>query len=122
MGVISNMDPRIDNILVEAGIRHYFKFVVASYEVQCFKPHPEIFKIALEKHGKEEIVNPSDCCHIGDSYHEDYLGALQSGWNAILVNELPSPNKVDPPAKDWCRNFQELNELLQQKQKLPKNS
>ena len=43
MGVISNIDPRIDNILKEAALRHYFEFVLPSYEPNCFKPDPQIF-------------------------------------------------------------------------------
>ena len=78
IGIISNMDPRLENILQEAGLRHYFEFVIASYEARCFKPQVDIFKLALEKCSKEikECTKPAECCHIGDSYNEDYLGKL----------------------------------------------
>jgi HAD superfamily hydrolase (TIGR01549 family) len=75
IGIISNMDPRLENILQEAGLRHYFEFVIASYEARCFKPQVDIFKLALEKYSKE-CTKPVECCHIGDSYNEDYLGKL----------------------------------------------
>lgn len=75
IGVISNMDPRLNNILQEAGLRHYFEFVLPSYEAKCFKPQVDIFRLALEKYSKE-YTKSVECCHIGDSYNEDYLGKL----------------------------------------------
>ena len=67
------MDPRLKNILQEAGLSHYFEFVLTSYEAKCFKPQADIFSLALEKYSKE-YTKPVECCHIGDSYNEDYLG------------------------------------------------
>lgn len=105
MGVISNFDPRLNGILKEAGLYHLFEFVLPSYEANTFKPHPTIFQIALERYSKEATL-PNECCHIGDTYKEDYVGATQAGWNAILINEL------SPPADSilWCKTIKELDE------------
>lgn len=73
LGVISNMDPRLNNILQEAGLMHNFEFILTSYKAKCSKPQAEIFKLALENYSKE-CTKPSESCHIGDSYNEDYLG------------------------------------------------
>lgn len=73
IGIISNMDPRLENILQEAGLRHYFEFVLPSYEAKCVKPQSDIFRIALEKYSKVN-TEAEECCHIGDSYIEDFLG------------------------------------------------
>lgn len=108
IGIISNMDPRLNEILVDAGLRHYFEFVLPSYETKFFKPQPDIFKLAIEKCTKE-VVLPSECCHIGDSYNEDYLGALNSGWNAILVNN--NSHSLQP--MEWFRSFEELHTFLE---------
>ena len=107
MGVISNFDPRLEGILREAGLRHQFEFVLSSYEARTFKPHPEIFSTALQRYSKE-ITKPDECCHIGDTYKEDWIGATQSGWNAILVNELS--NSLQP--NHWCKTIKELDERL----------
>ncbi|KAI9551180.1 hypothetical protein GHT06_005353 [Daphnia sinensis] len=107
LGVISNMDPRLNNILHEAGLIHNFEFILTSYEAKCFKPQAGIFKLALEKYSKES-TKPSESCHIGDSYKEDYLGAVQAGWGAILVNE--SSNSLD--INKWCANFEEFDDTL----------
>lgn len=105
MGVISNFDPRLNEILKEAGLYHRFEFVLSSYEAKTFKPHPTIFQIALERYSKEATL-PNECCHIGDTYKEDFIGATQAGWNAILVNELsPTADSIL-----WCKTIQELDE------------
>lgn len=108
MGIISNIDPRIEGLLKEAGIRHHFEFVLPSYEAKCFKPDPAIFKLALEKYS---LVNtdPSDCCHIGDSYIEDFVGATESGWSSILIGES---GETGVDTQFSCRNIIELNERL----------
>jgi len=108
MGIISNIDPRINGILKQAGIRHHFEFVIPSYEVKCRKPDSAIFNLALEKFSHKEI-NPSECCHIGDSYLEDFIGATESGWSGILIDEL-SKNNLD--SKFCCKNINELNDRL----------
>lgn len=107
MGVISNFDPRLEGILREAGLRHHFEFVLSSYEAREYKPHPEIFKAALERYSKE-VTEPKDCCHIGDTYKEDWIGATQAGWKAILVNE--SSNALD--LSNWCKSIKELDGRL----------
>ena len=104
MGIISNIDPRIEGLLKEAGIRHHFEFVLPSYEAKCFKPHPAIFKLALEKYSRE-TTHPSECCHVGDSYIEDFVGATDSGWNGVLIEES---GKTDIDSRFSCRNIQEL--------------
>ena len=106
IGVISNMDPRLYGILQEAGLQHYFEFILPSYDAKCSKPHIDIFKCALEKHSKEPTM-PNECCHIGDTLNEDYLGAIQAGWNAILVNPSNSQDSIK-----CCKDFEELRTHL----------
>ncbi len=108
IGVISNFDPRLHNILQEAGLTHYFEFVLASYDAKCFKPQKDIFQFALAKCSKEP-TKPIECCHIGDTFHEDYQGAVQAGWNAFLVNHQ-SNNSQDPTK--GCRDLKELEAHL----------
>ena len=28
----------------------------------------------------------SDCWHVGDSYNNDYIGAVRAGWNGVLLD------------------------------------
>lgn len=114
VGVISNYDPRIHDILKDLNIDKYFKFVVSSYSVKCEKPDPEIFKIVEEmNHGvkKEEIL------HIGDNPKLDFAGAKNAGWNAILIDENVTLNSnID---KEWVvKSLGDVYKTLQKKNML----
>ena len=60
--------------------------LVSSEEVGVEKPHPYIFKVALDKLN----VDPSKACMVGDSYKKDVQGAILSGILPIikLNNEI----------------------------------
>jgi HAD superfamily hydrolase (TIGR01549 family) len=107
MGVISNMDLRLGPILQQAGLMHHFDFALSSYEARCAKPDPRIFSFALEKYSLTPI-QPSHCCHVGDTYKTDYIGAVQAGWKAVLINQLSDA----PEQLCQCKNISELNSLL----------
>lgn len=65
--------------------------LVTSEEVGVEKPHPFIFKVALEK----LKVNPSKACMIGDSYEKDVQGSILSGITPILkINDPKSESSV----------------------------
>ncbi|MGB9718564.1 MAG: HAD family hydrolase [Thermoproteota archaeon] len=68
--------------LRKTNLLEYFAILVASGDVGCEKPDPEIFRIAsrLSKTPVENML------HIGDRYEEDYLGARAAGINAILID------------------------------------
>lgn len=85
LGVISNFDPRLNETLENARIRHYFKFIVSSYNVGVEKPHSEIFKFAI-KCSNIKALSSDECLHVGDSYLLDYEGAKNAGWNAALID------------------------------------
>ncbi|KAI5735386.1 hypothetical protein M8J77_017640 [Diaphorina citri] len=85
LGVISNFDPRLHDLLKEMKLYGYFKFVVTSYETGLAKPDEKIFKLAESF----ACVNDSDIkIHIGDNFHLDYKAALDAGWNSILITHL----------------------------------
>ncbi|XP_056649225.1 rhythmically expressed gene 2 protein-like [Diorhabda sublineata] len=98
MGVISNYDPRLSSTLTNTKLRHYFQFVLTSYEIGFEKPDPNIF---LEAMAKANIrgLQPIECLHIGDQKCLDYDGARKCGWNAILIN---ADKKKYPDISDNC--------------------
>ncbi|ASJ14691.1 HAD family hydrolase [Thermococcus radiotolerans] len=51
-------------------------------EVLAYKPMPEMFKKPLEVFG----VEPDEAIHIGDTYAEDFKGALRTGMWAVWIN------------------------------------
>jgi putative hydrolase of the HAD superfamily len=82
LGVISNSDGKIAEVLSRCGIADLFETITDSGNVGKEKPHPEIFNSALRSLG----VSPETSTYIGDVYCVDYLGATRSGMSAILFD------------------------------------
>lgn len=82
LGVVSNFDSRIYSVLQSLGLRDFFTSITISTQVRAAKPDPQIFAIALEKHG----CSPEAAWHIGDSVDQDYQGAKAAGLRGILIN------------------------------------
>jgi len=68
--------------LNNANIDHYFSTVTNSEMVGAKKPHPKIFKHALNI----AKANENNSIMIGDNYEADILGALSYGVDAICFN------------------------------------
>jgi putative hydrolase of the HAD superfamily len=81
LGVVSNFDTRLYQVLQELRLLSYFSSVTLSSEVGAAKPSPAIFATALQKHGCE----PAQAWHLGDSEAEDVAGARGAGLHGILV-------------------------------------
>jgi len=86
LGVISNFDPRLEILLRNMKIDHFFDFILNSYDCRCEKPNPEIFQMAMERSELKDL-KPNECLHIGDTALTDYFGARNSGWYAALIHE-----------------------------------
>lgn len=86
LGVISNFDPRLDITLENTKLKHYFQFILTSYDVGALKPEARIFKEAVSR---SQIPNlkPEECLHIGSKAAVDYLGAKNCGWQTYLVDD-----------------------------------
>lgn len=82
LGVISNFDSRLRDVLAGLGIGTYFERVVFSWQVRSAKPDGRIFRHALELMG----VSPREALHIGDSVEEDVRGARGAGMRAVLLD------------------------------------
>ncbi|MCK5847350.1 MAG: YjjG family noncanonical pyrimidine nucleotidase [Bacteroidales bacterium] len=68
--------------LEQSGLEKYFEEVIISEETDWKKPHPEIFKFAMEKAGA--IVEES--IMIGDDLKADIIGAAEIEMDQIWVN------------------------------------
>ncbi|KAK9703651.1 Haloacid dehalogenase-like hydrolase [Popillia japonica] len=86
LGVISNFDPRLSTTLENTKLKGYFDFILTSYEVGYEKPDTRIFERAMEE-SKIPNLKPEECLHIGDRALVDYVGARNTRWHAILVND-----------------------------------
>lgn len=81
LGIISNFDSRINQVLTALELRDFFDTITISSFSGVAKPNPEIFVIALQKHD----CLPEEAWHIGDSWNEDYQGAKNAGIRPLLI-------------------------------------
>jgi putative hydrolase of the HAD superfamily len=84
LSIISNTHypPLIHRNLAAMGVAGRFAQVVTSVEVGTRKPHPAIFRHALDALGLE----PADAIYVGDSYADDWVGAGAAGLSCILID------------------------------------
>ncbi|THY68432.1 hypothetical protein D6C87_07553 [Aureobasidium pullulans] len=113
VGVITNSDDRVPDVLSSLGLRvnhlrHGSKiekeamqeqpqtdidFCIMSYDVGCEKPSSEIFDAAtsmlesiLAAEGTEFEKQDWDLLYVGDEVKKDAQGAIQAGWDAVIVD------------------------------------
>lgn len=82
IGVISNADGKIADVLKLSGISDCFLSITDSGIVGHEKPHPGIFNAALQSMN----VQPERALYVGDVYSVDYIGATGVGMDAILFD------------------------------------
>jgi len=82
LGVISNFDSRLYDVLRACRLDHFFDSVHVSTLVGAAKPDAAIFQAALNHHA----VEARHAWHVGDSLREDVGGAMAVGVNAILLD------------------------------------
>ncbi len=101
LGVVSNWDSRLEEILDNVDIGHQFDFILASTVVGSAKPDPVIFQRALELSG----VPADKALHIGDEPATDIKGAQAMGIDAVLVDRK---NRYPDCGAPTIKSFTEL--------------
>ncbi|PKO23258.1 MAG: hypothetical protein CVU38_05000 [Chloroflexi bacterium HGW-Chloroflexi-1] len=110
LGVISNtLQPGryLDEALARRGIFDFFPVRIYSSEVGVAKPHPAIFRAALDALG----VSAAAALYVGDRLRADVAGAHGVGMRAVLVEVAHRPES-DPDIVPDAR-VKELPELLE---------
>ncbi|WP_297436511.1 HAD family hydrolase [Thermococcus sp.] len=69
-------------LLERFGLMDYIDKTFFADEVLAYKPMPETFRKPLETFG----IEPEEAIHIGDTYAEDFEGALRAGLWAVWIN------------------------------------
>jgi len=82
LGIISNFDSRLFDVLRALSLDHYFEAVHISSREGAAKPDPAIFEAALIGHD----LAPQNALHIGDSLREDVEAAAAVGMQAIWLD------------------------------------
>jgi putative hydrolase of the HAD superfamily len=111
VGVVSNFDARLPQVLAEVGLRGDIDAVIASAVVGSEKPHPGIFEAALKQLG----VGAKEAVHVGDDAL-DIVGATAAGIMSVWLNasgeawKPPSGSRAEPKAV--IRRLADLPPLL----------
>jgi putative hydrolase of the HAD superfamily len=105
LGIVSNFDTRLFELLRGLGIAELFDTVTISSLAHAAKPSPKIFELALEQHA----VEPIEALHVGDSLRDDVEGATKAGLRAVL---LAREGKPAPPGVFTIRTLDELLPLV----------
>jgi len=86
LGVLSDFDYRLTEVLESLGIASFFETVTLAGAVGAPKPDPQIFAAALEALG----LPASEVVYVGDDPHRDLEGARRAGLPAIDATSLAS--------------------------------
>ena len=91
-GIITNWGNRINGMLRALNIENCFDVVISSDTVEKGKPDPSVFHHACLLVG----VDKKNAIHIGDSLHDDALGAQDAGLHGFWIkrgNYIPEETK-----------------------------
>jgi putative hydrolase of the HAD superfamily len=90
LGIVSNWDERLERLLANLDLARWFEVVVRSSAIGLAKPHPTIFRLALEQLG----VPAEETLHVGDQKIEDLEGARGAGLNALLLHRRTTDDQA----------------------------
>jgi putative hydrolase of the HAD superfamily len=84
LGLVSNFEPWLDEVLALQGIDGRFAAVAVSGKLGVAKPDPRIFKAALDQAG----ADPGATVHVGDQLVNDVAGAAAAGITPVLIDRF----------------------------------
>jgi putative hydrolase of the HAD superfamily len=91
LGVVSNFEPWLEDILALQEVDHLFAAVAISGRLGVAKPDPAIFRWAVQEAG----ADPAATVHVGDQPVNDVDAARAVGLTPVLIDRFdryPEPN------------------------------
>jgi putative hydrolase of the HAD superfamily len=107
VGIISNSEGHLAELVAELGWTRDFDVVVDSGRLGIDKPDPRIFEHACAALG----VAAGDLLHIGDAWEADVQGALGVGAHAVWFDARHGTRAL-PPRVYGAQSAPELREVL----------
>lgn len=105
IGAVSNWVWQLPELMHSLELVSQFDFIAASARVGFEKPHPQIFRYALEQAG----VEAGEALHVGDHLDADVAGAQGVGIAAVLIDRRERFGTDDlPPGIPLIRSLTEL--------------
>jgi putative hydrolase of the HAD superfamily len=106
IGLISNFDSRVGDVLRAFDLDKHFAGVHISSRLGAAKPDAAIFRAALAAHG----LQPAQALHVGDSLRDDARGATAAGLHAVWLDRRRRGSAADFPLR--ITGLDELPEIL----------
>lgn len=106
LGIISNFDSRVYDVMERLGIYGFFDTFVISSEAGYAKPSHEIFLTALDK----AEADPAESIHVGDDLKNDFHGPRALGIRAILLDREGEYASLE--RMDRVKNLTEIESYL----------
>jgi HAD superfamily hydrolase (TIGR01549 family) len=103
LAVLSNRTSPCTDYLGTLGLEGFFDQALVAGELACWKPDPEIFRLALQRCGAQ----PEETLYVGDNYYADVVGARRAGLRPVLID----PEGLFPEA--GCEVIHSLGDLPQ---------
>jgi HAD superfamily hydrolase (TIGR01549 family) len=100
IGIISNFDDNLENVLSKLNIAKMLDFVVVSAKVGLEKPSIKFYNYAKTRYN----IDTNSAIYIGDSYELDYAPSTEAGFVSFLIDR---ENIIDQKA----RKIKNLNDL-----------
>jgi YjjG family noncanonical pyrimidine nucleotidase len=111
LGIVTNGTSDIQHDKI-AGleIKSFFppESIIISEEVGFSKPHPQIYKIALERFN----VKPEETVFVGDSWENDVEGPSKLGIQTVWFNNRGRHVPDNPAPMAIIKQINELSEIL----------
>ncbi|MDQ3985040.1 MAG: HAD-IA family hydrolase [Actinomycetota bacterium] len=105
IGLISNFEEWLEEMLVELEVGHLFDTKVISGVEGVEKPDPEIYRLALQRAG----VSPGAALHVGDSPGLDVRPAQSVGMIPVLLDRWDRYSAEEVPR---IRSLEELTTVV----------
>ncbi|MDQ3752116.1 MAG: HAD-IA family hydrolase [Actinomycetota bacterium] len=103
LGLISNFETWLQEMLVELEVGHIFEVTVISGVEGVEKPDPGIYLLALERGG----VDAANAVHVGDSESLDVIPARAAGMYTVLLDRAGRYRNPVGPAITSLRQLPE---------------
>ena len=104
LGLLTNREnlDRFRGIVEQFELHHYFGMLLTAGEVGVSKPHPGIFRAALDRMD----ATADESLYVGDNYWADVVGAERAGIRPVLLDPLG----LFPEAR--CLVLERIEDLL----------
>ena len=111
LGIISNTASlyQVFQILIDYGIRDYFRDVTLSSVTGYRKPDGNIFKVSFYQMQSK----PENCAYVGDTYSRDIVGACRAGFGETfhIHSQLTAIKDIGVYAEKPTHTISEIYEV-----------